>query len=201
MPRKPRCDFPGAVHHVVSRGVRRREIYRSVADRLHWLNTLGEACDLHELTCYAYCMMDNHYHLLVASHAGKLSRGIQLLNSHYAQHFNAAHEYVGHVFQRRFHSEVVDRDAYLLEAIRYVLLNPVRAQMVEHPGQWRWSSFAETIGEVPSPPWLATDKVHGFLGLTEESAEKDLTRFLLAGLGTQEGVKGGARGTQEGSDP
>jgi REP element-mobilizing transposase RayT len=204
MPRKPRLDYPGAIHHVVSRGVRKREVFLSVADHIHWLNTLAETCLRHGLTCLAYCLMGNHYHLLIQSNTGKLSPAIQLLNSHYAQHFNGAHGLVGHVFQRRFHAELVDRDGYLREVIRYVLLNPVRAGLVTHPDQWPWSSYAETIGTAEPHSWLAARRVLGLFGSADGNAPERFERFLLAGVkaGTQAGTQADTQaGTQAGSDP
>ncbi|MDR3502202.1 MAG: transposase, partial [Legionella sp.] len=104
--------------------------------------------------CYAYCLMSNHYHLLVETAQGNLSKGMQLLNGIYTQKFNRRHSRVGHVFQGRFKGILVEKDNYLLELSRYIVLNPVRARMVVSAEDWIWSSYQSTINQSPKPSWL-----------------------------------------------
>ncbi|WP_238400354.1 transposase [Legionella bononiensis] len=103
--------------------------------------------------------MDNHYHLLIETPADKLSKGMQLLNGIYTQKFNRIHHRVGHVFQGRFKAILVDKDSYLLELSRYIVLNPVRAKMVTSPHEWKWSSYLATVLKEPKPNWLYVDKI------------------------------------------
>ena len=145
MARSLRIEFPGALYHITSRGDGQERIYTSEEDRYLFLNTLSEVCLRCTWVCYAYCLMNNHYHLLIETPAGNLSKGMQLLNGIYTQKFNRIHNRVGHVFQGRFKAILVDKDSYLLELSRYIVLNPVRAQMVTSPHEWKWSSYLATI--------------------------------------------------------
>lgn len=163
MARALRIEFPGAVYHVTARGDRRKAIFVDDADRQRFLELLAQATDRFEATVMAYCLMGNHYHLVVHTHQANLSRLMRHVNAVYSQAFNRRHGVVGHLFQGRFKAIIVDRDAYLLELCRYVELNPVRAAMVETAANWKWSSYRAHVGIEPSPGWLDTDGIHGFL--------------------------------------
>ena len=133
MARPLRLEFEGALYHVTSRGDRREDIYETDADREAFLSLLGAVCDRYHWVCHAYCLMGNHYHLLIETPDANLSRGMRQLNGMYTRTFNIAHGRVGHVFQGRYKSIHVDADEYLMELARYVVLNPVRATMVARP--------------------------------------------------------------------
>jgi putative transposase len=148
MARPLRIEFPDAVYHITSRGNGRADIYLDERDRESFLQTLGDVCRRMRWVCYAYCLMTNHYHLVIETLDANLARGMRQLNGVYTQCFNRHHGHTGHVFQGRYKAILVDRDAYLLELARYVVLNPVRAGMVKSPQQWRWSSYAAMMGEV-----------------------------------------------------
>ncbi len=146
-----------ALYHVTSRGDGREDIYLTDHDRFEWLNVFAEVCRRFNWVCHAYCLMDNHYHLLIETPESNLSKGMRQLNGVYTQRFNKAHDRVGHVFQGRFKAILVDRDSYLIELARYIVLNPVRARMVRAAKDWKWSSYRMTAGfEVPYP-WLNVD--------------------------------------------
>lgn len=130
MARPLRLEFPGAIYHVTSRGNARNAIFLDDEDRVLFLACLGAVVTRFGWWCHAYCLMDNHYHLLIETPEGDLSRGMRQLNGVYTQRFNRRHGRAGHVFQGRFKAIVVDRDSYLLELCRYVVLNPIRAGMV-----------------------------------------------------------------------
>jgi REP element-mobilizing transposase RayT len=157
MARQPRVDFAGAIHHITSRGDRKEAIYRDDFDRQTWLQILGAVCEQFRWTVHAFCQMGNHYHLVAEMSEPNLSQGMRQLNGRYTQRFNYRLGCAGHVFQARYHSELVQRQTHLLELMRYVVLNPVRAGMVASAEEWEWSSFAMTCGATPSPAWLQTD--------------------------------------------
>lgn len=157
MARPLRIEYAGAVYHVTSRGNAQSDIYLSDADRELFLEVLAHVIDRFGWICHAYCLMSNHYHLMMETPKGNLSRGMRQLNGVYTQRFNREHGRVGHVFQGRYKSIVVDKDAYLLELSRYIVRNPVAAHMVEEAGQWPWSSFGATAGIVKTPSFLTVE--------------------------------------------
>jgi len=136
MARPLRIEFPGAVYHVTSRGNARQDIYTCAGDRRLFLQTLGDVSTRYHWRCYAWCLMGNHYHLVVETPIANLSSGMRQLNGVYTQSFNRRYDRVGHLLQGRYKAIIVDREAYLLEAVRYTLLNPVRADIVTAAGQW-----------------------------------------------------------------
>jgi putative transposase len=163
MSRPLRIEFPGAVYHVTARGDRREPIFLDDGDRDSLLWVLGQALDRFDAQVLSYCLMGNHYHFVLHTRQGNLSRLMRHVNGVYTQTFNRRRGLVGHLFQGRFKAILVDRDAYLLEVCRYVELNPVRASMVQHPGDWAWSSYLAHTGQVDSPVWLDTAGLHGYL--------------------------------------
>lgn len=136
-------------------GLRREAIFEDDEDRRVFLSTLAEVVERFHWICHAYCLMTNHYHLVVETPDANLSKGMRQLNGVYTQASNRRHGRVGHLFQGRFKGILVDKEGYLLELTRYVVLNPVRAGMVAQPGQWSWSSYRAMVGEEASPEWLA----------------------------------------------
>lgn len=159
MSRPLRLEFPGAFYHITSRGDRREPVYLNQTDFKDFLDLFSDVCERYHWRCHAYCLMTNHYHLLIESIDGNLSAGMRHLNGVYTQRFNKRHQHVGHVFQGRFKAILVDADAHLLELARYVVLNPVRANMVKTAGQWAWSSYRYMIGKRQPPAWLETDRL------------------------------------------
>jgi len=159
MARPLRLEYPGAVYHVTSRGNARNDVFADERDRKTFLGLLGDQVQQHGWICYAYCLMDNHYHLLFETPEANLCRGMQRLNGCYTQQFNRRHRHAGHVFQGRYKSILVEKEAHLLELCRYIVLNPVRAGMAADAGQWIWSSYADTAGDRGPPAWLAVDEV------------------------------------------
>jgi REP element-mobilizing transposase RayT len=157
MSRPLRIEFAGALYHITARGDRQEAIYLNETDHDIWLKLLGNVCERYNWVCHTYCQMTNHYHLVIETPEGNLSKGMRQLNGVYTQTFNRRHRRVGHVFQGRYKAILVDKDSYLLELSRYVVLNPVRAGLVQEVGDWRWSSYQATIGKVQRPPWLQVD--------------------------------------------
>ena len=170
MSRPLRIEFPGAFYHVTSRGNARQKIHSDDRDRAQFLVTLAGGVDRYAWRCHAYCLMPNHYHLLIETPKPTLSLGMRQLNGLYTQVYNRRHGRVGHLFQGRFKAILVEKEAYLLELLRYVVLNPVRAGLVRRPGAWRWSSYDAFVGAAPCPPWLNMDWVlDQFAGDREEA--------------------------------
>ena len=129
-----------------------------------------------------YCLMSNHYHLVIETSDGNLSKGMRQLNGVYTQASNRRHRRTGHLFQGRYKAILVDADAYLLELTRYVVLNPVRAGMVKDPGRWCWSSYNAMIGEASSPDWLATDGLLAQFAIRRSTAVRRYMQFIAEGI-------------------
>lgn len=184
MARRPRVEFPGAIHHVTGRGNAGIRIYREDADRRRFLGMLAHVAHRREWLCHAYCLMDNHYHLLLETRDGCLGAGMQWLNGAYAQGFNRSGRRSGHLFQGRYHTTLVERDAHLLEAARYVVLNPVRASLCDGADEWEWSSYRGTAGEGPPASVLTTELVLSqFASLSRpETARARYRAFVADGL-------------------
>ena len=152
MARPLRLEFPGAIYHLTARGDRREDIFADDADRERLLQVFAECVARFGWVCHAYCLMDNHYHFLVETPLPNLARGMRQLNGIYTQRFNRRHGHSGHLFQGRYQAILVEKDSYLRELARYVVLNPVRARLVKRPEQWRWSSYRASAGMDAAPP-------------------------------------------------
>ncbi|MGK2858630.1 MAG: transposase, partial [Thermoanaerobaculia bacterium] len=159
MARAMRIEFPGAVYHVTSRGNDRRNIFVDDDDRRQFLELLAEVVRRFAWIITGYTMLDNHFHLVLETPGPTLSRGMQWLNGSYAAWFNRRHKRWGHLFGDRFHAFLVEKEAYYLELLRYVVLNPVRAKMVDRPEQHAWSSYRATAGYESAPDWLKVDEI------------------------------------------
>lgn len=185
MARPLRIEFPGALYHVTSRGDRREPIFEDDEDRLKFMDVLAEVAKRFNWICYAYCLMTNHYHLVVETPEGNLSKGMRQLNGMYTQASNRRHKRVGHLFQGRFKGILVDRDSYLLELARYVVLNPVRAGMVRHPKEYPWSSYGMMVGDGQTPSWFAVDGVLMLFGSRRAEARRRCEQFMAEGIGKE----------------
>jgi REP element-mobilizing transposase RayT len=186
MARQLRLDFPGALHHITSRGNERRAIFRSDRDRKLFLGLLGQAALRFGWSVTAWVLMTNHFHLLVQTPEANLSRGMQWLSSTYAMAFNERHGRSGHLFQGRFHSFLVHRESYLAEVLRYIVLNPVRAKMVEHPADYRWSSYRATAGLSDAPKWLDVRSALAVFACDPATAEMEYREFVCAGIASEQ---------------
>jgi putative transposase len=164
MPRRPRLQFHGAIYHVNTVGNRRVPIFLSDADYELFLVQLERVVKRFGWKVYAYCLMPDHYHLLVETPEPNIAAGMQMLNGGYAQPFNARHGKEHHVFGERYHAEVVGRDAHLLEVARYICLNPVRAGLCTEASEWRWSAHRVLVGLEKAPSWLAADELLAMFG-------------------------------------
>jgi putative transposase len=184
MSRPLRIEFPCAIYHVTSRGNARNEIFLNDGDREDFLATLAWVVGRFRWVCHAYCLMDNHFHLLIETPEPNLSSGMRQLNGVYTQRFNRHHNRVGHLFQGRFKAILVERDRYLLELCRYIVLNPVRANMVASVDQYQWSSYRATIGSTAIPAVLSIDWVLAQFASNTDIACKRYAVFVAEGIGS-----------------
>jgi len=183
MARQLRLEYPGACYHLTARGNEQQSIFLDDVDRQQFLRLFGYEIIQQRWRCYAYCLMENHYHLLIETPEPNLSRGMRRLNGSYTQRFNWRHQRVGHLLQGRFKSLVVERDTYLLELCRYVVLNPVRAGRVGTPQEWSWSSYGATAGLRVVPAWLDAASVLSLFDPLQDAARQAYTRFVADGIG------------------
>jgi putative transposase len=186
MARPLRLEYPGAVYHVMARGHERSAVFR---DDRHWerfLGLLGSVSRDEGWEIHGYCLMGNHYHLLVETPLGKLSRGIKGVNGRYAQWFNWRHGRRGHFWESRFRSVLVQKGSHLLELHRYIVLNPVRARLVERAKDWRWSSYRATAGLGAVPDWLAVDWTLAQFARGRSAARRAFRRFVAEGSSGKE---------------
>jgi putative transposase len=182
MPRRLRPPIENGLYHVTSRGNRRCEIYRDGADLKYFLGLLANVVERFEWLVHAYCLMTNHYHLVVRTPLANISRGMQRLNSMHAQWFNWRYACSGHLFQERFHSAEVEDQSHFIELSRYVVLNSVRAGIVDHPAAYGWSSYRATVGSVARPAFLACEHILEDFGPNLDDAQGAYASFVKAGI-------------------
>lgn len=183
MARPLRIELAGGLYHVTSRGDRREGIFVDDADRAAWLELFAHVCRRFNWVCHAWCLMGNHYHIVVETAEANLARGMRHLNGVYTQRFNRRHEHVGHVFQGRYKAIFVEKESYLLELARYVVLNPVRAGVAKDVAEWRWSSYAAMTGKQAAPEWLQTDWILSQFSPQRRRAINRYIDFVRAGAG------------------
>jgi len=183
MARPLRIEYAGALYHVTARGNAQEDIFADDTDRLQFLSLLHHTVDRCDWVCHAYCLMDNHYHVLIETNSPTLSKGMKFLNGTYTQYFNRQHQRVGHVFQGRYKAILVQKDAHLLELARYIALNPVRAHRVRSANEWPWSSYRATAGFSQSDACLTTDRVLAGFAKTRNVAQQRYRDFVQQGKG------------------
>ncbi|MBZ0157852.1 MAG: transposase [Alphaproteobacteria bacterium] len=182
MARPLRIEYEGAVYHVTSRGNARQRIFYDDEDRASFLGIVESVVKRFNWLCHAYCLMNNHYHLLIETPDGNLSKGMRQLNGVYTQAYNRRHGKEGHVFQGRYKAILVEKESHLGELCRYVVLNPVRAKIVDSPDQWEWSSYGATTGEKEAPECLTVDWVLGQFSQERGNAQRKYREFVHAGM-------------------
>jgi len=161
----------------------KKPVFKDDTDRQNFLNTLQHVNKRYNWICHAYCLMTNHYHLLIETPDGNLALGMRQLNGVYTQLFNKRHGRTGHLFQGRYKAILIQKDSHLLEVCRYVVLNPVRARMTTVPDEWKWSSYLATAGKGKPHPSLSTDWVLKQFSRTRGKAEKEYRQFVSWGIG------------------
>jgi putative transposase len=182
MARPLRLEYPGALYHITSRGNARKNIFKNDKDKQYFLDLLGFVVTRFHWICHGYCLMDNHYHLIIETPEGNLSKGMRQLNGIYTQKYNWKYKKTGHVFQGRYKAILVDKDSYLLELCRYVVLNPIRAGIIENPQEWKWSNYLSTTGAQSPPECLTVDWVLGQFHRNKKRAQEAYKRFVMEGI-------------------
>lgn len=183
MARPIRIEFPGAVYHITSRGNAKQSIFNNTEDRIHFLFLLEQVVHRYNWQCHAYCLMGNHFHLLLETLDPSLSSGMRQLNGSYTQAYNRKYKTVGHLFQGRYKSILIEKEAYLLELSRYIVLNPVRALIVSDPANYRWSSYAATAGLTEMPPFLNPNWILSHFSSNQNAARSEYIQFVKSGIG------------------
>lgn len=183
MARPLRLEFPGALYHVTARGNARNVIVLDDEDRELFLGCLEDVITRCGWICHAYCLMENHDHLLIETPEGNLSQGMRQFNGVFTQRMNRRHGRVGHLFQGRFKAIVVEREGYLLELCRYIVLNPLRAGMVTDLERYPWSSYPATRGLVEGPGWFTPDWVLSQFDTRRAGAQRRYAEFVAEGRG------------------
>lgn len=185
MPRQARLDVPGALHHIMVRGIDKSKIFKDDEDKVRFLERLGQTVEEGQCSVYAWVLMDNHVHLLFKSGKDGISAVMRKLLTWYAQYFNRRHRRTGHLFENRYKSILCDEDNYLLALVRYIHLNPVRARIIqtlEQLDQYPWTGHRAIIGKAKHP-WMNTDQVLSEFGTTGRRAMNEYRQFIREGLG------------------
>ena len=180
--RRPRIQFDGALHHIYSRGNGKQPIFLSSGDMQEFVRTLAEVCKQYCWICHSFCLMDNHYHLLLETPSCGLAEGMQHLNGCYSTRFNINHCRTGHVMQGRYYSPLVTREGHFMELLRYIALNPVSVGKVKRPEEWRWSSYRMLAGFSQFPEFLSFDRALGILSSNIAKARAEYVDFVLERL-------------------
>ncbi len=185
MPRGPRLDTEGALHHVMVRGLEARKIFLSDVDREDFVGRLGDVARSAGMAVYAWSLLSNHFHLLVRTGRESLSRVMRRVLTGYAVSFNRRHRRVGHLFQNRFKSILVEEEAYFMQLVRYIHLNPLRVRLVRDVAEldsWSWSGHSVLMGQAEHS-WQSVDYVLGQFGRTAGGARRKYRGFVLDGVG------------------
>ena len=195
MPRRSRIDAAGALHHIMVRGVERSRVFRSDADRDHFLERLGEILQETKTICYAWALIPNHFHLLLRTGPVPISTVLRRLLTGYALWYNLTHRRHGHLFQNRFKSILCQEDSYLLELVRYIHLNPLRAGLVgdlNELGRYAYSGHSVLMGKMKKP-WHDTEGVLGMFGEKLDPARRGYRAFVEEGIaqGRRQDLTGG----------
>ncbi len=185
MPRANRIEFPDAFYHVISRSVAGESAFELGDEKNFFLSILANVIERYDWVCHAFCIMGNHYHLLIQTKDGNLARGMRELNGIFAQSYNLRRQRTGHVFQARYKAVLIRRESHLLELARYIVLNPVRAGLVKRPEQWAWSSYRAMIGTERTPEFLCVSFLLSMFHIRMSESRDAYCQFVLSGINVQ----------------
>lgn len=180
MARPLRIQYPGAFYHITSRGNERKDVFKSKRDREKFLSYLASASERYNARIHVYCLMGNHYHLILETPDANLSQIMQHINGAYTTYFNTKRKRAGHLFQGRYKAIIIEADEYATQLSRYIHLNPVRAGIVEQPSQYPWSSYQFYTTRKKQVDWLVTDFVLGYFGRSRSTAKKKYCEFVVS---------------------
>lgn len=180
MARPLRIEYPSAFYHITSRGNERKDIFKNEQDFVKFLTYIESAVQRYKAVIHVYCLMSNHYHLLLETPMGNLSQIMRHINGAYTTYFNTKRQRAGHLFQGRYKAILVEADEYAGELSRYIHLNPVRAGVAGRPEEYRWSSYQHYIGKKQIPKWLIVDYVLSYFGRETTGAQKKYSEFVNA---------------------
>jgi len=183
MARPLRISYPGAFYHITARGNEKKDIYKNDRDRKKFLEYLESATERYGARIHVYCLMGNHYHLLLETPNGNLSEIMRHINGAYTTYYNIKRGRSGHLLQGRYRALLLDADEYAEALSRYIHLNPVKAGIVEKPEAYPWSSCQDYFGMRISPDWLHQDFILSFFGKKESTARKGYREFCEKRLG------------------
>ncbi|MFH1896925.1 MAG: transposase [Candidatus Desantisbacteria bacterium] len=178
MGRPLRIEYAGAHYHVMSRGNEQKDVFRSQGDREQFLSYLESAVSRYGAVIHVYCLMSNHYHLLVETPSGNLSQIMKHINGAYTNYFNVKRKRAGHLFQGRYKAILIEANEYAQELSRYIHLNPVRAMIVSMPEEYQWSSYRDYIGQRKAPNWLKTEFISGYFDKRVSDAQRKYRTFV-----------------------
>jgi putative transposase len=181
MTRQQRDQYEGAIYHIRAIGNLKQSIFLDDGDQIIFLKTLRAVVRRYDWLCHAYCLMDNHYHILLQTPSANLAKGMRDLNCFYANTFNFKHARLGHLFDGRYRSKLIEDEPYLLILARYIVLNPVAAGLVADPGDWRWSSYCATCGTGPQEEFLEKRLLLSYFDC-DPVAEDGYRRFIVDGI-------------------
>jgi len=190
MPRNPSIEVPGGFFHITAHAAAQMTLYQDEWDYAAWLRMLERTVEAFHWRCYAYCAMPNHFHLVIETPEPTRGAGMRHLNGSYAQRYNTRHDGSGHVFQGRYRAKPIVHDSHFLVCCRYVVLNPVRAEICTRPENWRWSSYRATVGIVPAPTFLCVDDVLALFTVPDEQKRSAYARFVADGIAESGPVQG-----------
>ena len=185
MARQVRIEYPGAIYHVFSRGNQKQIVFRSDDDFYFFLKCLREAHEKFGVIVHVYCLMPNHYHLILETPLGNLSSVMHILNTTYTIYFNKKHERCGHLFQGRYRAILIEAENYAKVLSQYIHLNPVRSEIVDLPEKYPWSSYEYYRGNATPEKWLDVDLVLSIFGGRSDSARLAYVDFVIEGIGKE----------------
>jgi REP element-mobilizing transposase RayT len=178
MVRPLRILFPGAFYHVTARGNNRSRVFRASADYESFLDVFAHVVERYGWLCHSYCVLGNHYHLLIETPQPNLPAGMRQLNGVFTQRYNRRRARCGHLFQARYKAILVDAESHLMALLRYIAWNPVRAGLCSEPVGWKWSSYPAMLGLTPCPAFLTASWILGHFGRERAAARERLSRFV-----------------------
>jgi putative transposase len=169
---------PGSIYHVFARGSNRQPIFAFDSDRIDFLACLAKVVNREALRCLSYCLMSNHYHLVLETRDGELSRAMKSLNGRYSLRFNLRYERDAHLFKNRFHAVRQESEPQLLWTLRYTVMNPVEKGLCGHPEEWPWSSYRASVGLEHPPPFLDVRGLLTYFGAVPGHARSTYRAFV-----------------------